>query len=62
MFAAIAVISFAVDQTITLSSGASDDPGKHSPPGIERVCTGFSPAQLIQSLIGAGSGRSNCAE
>lgn len=54
VFAAIAVISFAVDQTMVSSLGGGDDLG--------RSLDAISPARLIQSLIDTASGRSDRAE
>jgi hypothetical protein len=54
VFAAIAAISFAVDQTMVSSPGAADD--------IGRSLGAFSPVRLIQSLIDTASGRSDRAE
>jgi hypothetical protein len=52
-FAAIAAISFAVDQTMVSSLGAGDDLGRS---------LDVSPVRLIQSLIDTASGRSDRAE
>jgi hypothetical protein len=54
VFAAIAAISFAVDQTMVSSLGAGDDLG--------RSLGSLSPVRLIQSLIDTASGRSDRAE
>ena len=54
VFAAIAAISFAVDQTMVSSLGAGDD--------IGRSLGAFSPVRLIQSMIDTASGRSDRAE
>jgi hypothetical protein len=54
VFAAIAAISFAVDQTMVSSLGAGDDLG--------RSLGAFSPVQLIQSLIDTASDHSDRAE
>jgi hypothetical protein len=54
VFAAIAAISFAVDQTMVSSLGAEDDLG--------RSFDAISPVRLIQSLIDTASGRSDRAE
>jgi hypothetical protein len=54
VFAAIAAISFAVDQTMVSSLGAGDDLG--------RSLAAFSPVQLIQSLIDTASDHSDRAE
>jgi hypothetical protein len=54
VFAAIAAISFAVDQTMVSAPGAGDDLG--------RSLDAFSPVRLIQSLIDTASGRSDRAE
>ena len=49
VFAAIAAISFAVDQTMVSSLGTGDDFG--------RSIAAFNPARLIQSLIDTTSDR-----
>jgi hypothetical protein len=49
VFAAIAAISFAVDQTMVSSLGTGDDLG--------RSLGAFSPVRLIQSLIDRASDR-----
>jgi hypothetical protein len=49
VFAAIAAISFAIDQTMVSSLGAGDDLG--------RSLGAFSPVRLIQSLIDTTSDR-----
>jgi hypothetical protein len=49
VFAAIAAISFAVDQTMVSSLGTGDDLG--------RFLGAFSPVRLIQSLIDTASDR-----
>ena len=54
VFAAIAAVSFAVDQTMVSSLGAGDDLG--------RSLGTFSPVRLIQTLIETASGRSDHAE
>ena len=54
VFAAIAAISFAVDQTMVSSLGAGDDLG--------RSLGAFTPVRLIQSLIDTASGHSDRAE
>jgi len=54
VFAAIAAISFAVDQTLVSSLGAGDDVGQ----SLDE----FSPTRLIQSLIDASSDHSDPAE
>jgi hypothetical protein len=46
VFAAVAVVSFAVDQTVSLSPGAETDV---NPPSL------LHPVQLIESLIDAAS-------
>ena len=54
MFAAIAAISFAVDQSVVSSLCAVRDPSQS--------LGAFSPIRLIQSLIDIDSDRSNCTE
>jgi hypothetical protein len=51
VFAAIAAISFAVDQTLVSSLGAGGD--------VAQPLARFSPARLIQSLIDAASDHSD---
>jgi len=46
VFATVAVVSFAVDQTVSLSPGAETEV---NPPSL------FHPVQLIESLIDAAS-------
>jgi hypothetical protein len=47
VFATVAVVSFAVDQTVSLSAGVKE--GEVSPPSL------LHPVQLIESLIDAAS-------
>jgi len=51
VFAAIAIISFAVDQTVVSSLGTGSD--------IDQSLAEFGPVRLIQSLIDIGSQRSD---
>jgi hypothetical protein len=51
MFAAIAMLSFAVDQTVTLSEAAGNDRDRLHPPSMGEAFAAFSPVRLIQSLI-----------
>lgn len=54
VFAAIAAISFAVDQTLVSSQGVGG--------GLEQSLGEFNPVRLIQSLIDTASDRSHHAE
>ena len=62
IFAAIAVLSFAVDQTVTLSDAAGSDRDGLRPPRMGEGLAAFSPVRLIQSLIDPTFGRSDHAE
>ena len=57
MFAAIAVLSFAVDQTVILSDAVGGDRDRLHPP-----FAAFSPVRLIQSLIDPTFDRSDHRE
>jgi len=62
IFAAIAVLSFAVDQTVTLSDAAGSDRDGFHPPRMGQGLAAFSPVRLIQSLIDPTFDRSDHAE
>jgi hypothetical protein len=62
VFAAIAVISFAVDQTVTLSDAAGFDRDGVRAPRMGEGVAGFGPVRLIQSLIDPASDRADHAE
>ena len=62
IFAAIAVLSFAVDQTITLSDAAGRNRDGLRPLRMGEGLAAFSPVRLIKSLIDPTFGRSEHAE
>jgi len=57
-FAAVAIFSFAVDQTVTLSPGPDESRIEIPPRPIGETLAEFNPVRLIVSLIEAGAGRS----
>ena len=61
-FVSVSLISFAVDQTVTLSSAAAEGRIEFQARPIGEALAEFNPVRLLESLIESGSGRSDETE